>query len=144
MRKNTSKRILVFVLSVSLIVFLYCHFFTFQEFLSDEEKQETQEPQESQETQETQEPQEKLQSIVQETNNVTSRIDNAIRNSSLESKDMTNNNIRDIEETTKNIMLEQQKLPEDYKERIEKLQESIKKRPEIREARERGVHIEIV
>lgn len=138
MRKNTSmiwKRILVFVLSVSLLVFLYCRFFTFQEFMSDEE---------TEETPKTQEKQEKLQSIVQETNNVTSRIDDAIRNSSLESNNITNNNIKDIEETTKNIILERQKLPEDYKERIKNLQESIKKRPEIRDTREKGVHIDIV
>ena len=130
MRKSTLmvlKWFLVLVLTVSSIVFFYHRFYTtLQEDMTNEEKKD------------------KLQSITQETNNLSNRINNAIMKSSLNSNETTKKALQQLENIEKSISLEREEMSKRNEERINELREPIEKRMEKQPIQEKGVFIEIV
>lgn len=130
MRKSTLmvlKWFFVLVLTVSSIVFFYHRFYTtLREDMTNEEKKD------------------KLQSITQETNNLSDRINNAIMKSSLKSDETTKNALQQLENIEKSISLERQDMSKRNEERINELREPIEKRTEKQPIQEKGVFIEIV
>ena len=86
---------------------------------------------------------EKLQSISEETLNLTNRIDGIIKKSSLDSTEIANINLQELEETSKNLLMEKEEVSKQNEIQINEVQEKLKKAVEKRAVPEKGVHIEI-
>lgn len=85
---------------------------------------------------------EKLQSISEETTNMTERINNVIKNSQFDVNKMTNTRLQELEDSKKNIMLERENAFKPTQLQISEIQNATKNVMDSVVA-EKGVHIVI-
>lgn len=142
--------IVVFLLMLVFLLIVYNQYQPFREYMEDEAKGEAKNSTTSESTSEStneaadeMKKKEKLQSISEETLNLTNRIDGIIKKSSLDSTEIANTNLQELEETSKNLLMEKEEISKQNEIQLNEVQEKLKKAMEKTTVPKKGVHIEI-
>ena len=141
--------IVVFLLMVVFLLIMYNQYQPFREYMEGEAKGEAENSssestnESTNETADEMKNKEKLQSISEETLNLTNRIDGIIKKSSLDSTEIANTNLQELEETSKNLLMEKEEVSKQNEIQINEVQEKLKKAMEKTTVPKKGVHIEI-